>query len=54
MQLIKTVTTRGTRYYINGRRVTRDAYDTAKIGKRLECLQTVRFGDGWKHYACVR
>ena len=50
MQLIKTATTRGTRYYINGRRVTRDAYDLAKMGKRLECLHTVKHGDGWRYY----
>lgn len=54
MKLHTTATTTGTRYYIEGKRVSRDAFDLAKFGRRLECLQTVRIKNGYRHHCIAR
>ena len=40
MSLLQTVTARGTFYYIDGKRVSRDAAISAKFQKRLSCFIT--------------
>jgi hypothetical protein len=40
MNLLRTITPKGTRYFINSKRVTRDKYDEAKFGRTLSCIQT--------------
>ncbi len=40
MQLLQTVTAKGTFYYIEGKRVSREAFITAKFQKRLDCFIT--------------
>ena len=40
LQLCRTVTAKGTFYYINGRRVARDSFITAKFQRRQDCFVT--------------
>jgi hypothetical protein len=54
MQLLQTITPRGKRYFIDGRRTTREAYDLAKFARRLECFQTIIKGATVRHYVCAR
>lgn len=45
------------RYYIDGRRVTRDVFETHRSAcRRLDCLHTVRDRSGrfYRHYSCGR
>lgn len=54
MQLLQTITPKGTRYFVNARRVTQEAYETAKFWKRLECFQTIIKGTTTRHYVCAQ
>ena len=54
MQLLQTITPRGKRYFIDGRRTTREAYDITKFARRLECFQTIIKGTTVRHYVCAR
>lgn len=53
-QLLQTTTPQGTRYYVDGKRVSREAYDLAKFWRRLECFQTIIKGATVRHYVCAR
>lgn len=40
IQLLHTVTSKGHRYYVDGRRVSLDAFCAAKFGRRQDCFIT--------------
>jgi len=40
LELLRTVTAKGERFYINSKRVSREAFITAKFGRRLDCFIT--------------
>lgn len=40
LQLCQTVTAKGTFYYIDGRRVSRDSFLLAKFQRRIDCFIT--------------
>lgn len=49
---LHTITPKCHRYFINGRRVAREFYYSAMHQvSRLECLQTVRKGETFRHYS---
>jgi len=54
MNLLITITPKGTRYYIESRRVSKEAYQDAQFWKSLSCLQTVKKGDITQHYSIAR
>jgi hypothetical protein len=54
MQLQTTITPRGQRWFINSRRVTKEAYDLAQFWRRLDCFLTTIHGDTIRHYVNVR
>jgi hypothetical protein len=45
MELRRTTTPRGTRYYVNGTRVTRGAYEAVRFGRSLECFANWTVGN---------
>lgn len=59
MRRLKVVSPRCTRYYLDGKRVTREAYDAAAWGRTLECLRTDitdrgRVTETIRYYSTVR
>jgi hypothetical protein len=54
MQLLITITPRGTRYYKDSRRVTKRAYYDLSHRHTLECFQTITSGSTTRHYVCAR
>lgn len=50
MNLLQTITPKGTRYFINSRRVSLEAYEAAKFMKRLSCFSTQIVGHTTRHY----
>jgi hypothetical protein len=54
MQLLITITPRGTRYYMESQRITKARYYDHSRAHRLECFQTVIKGDTTRHYVCAR
>ena len=41
------------RYYIDGRRVTREALDAARFGRRVDTFASTRRGETVRHHVCV-
>ena len=41
------------RYFVDSRRVTREAYDAASFWRRTECLHTTTRGNLTRHFASV-
>jgi hypothetical protein len=55
MQLLRTITPKGQRQYVDGRRVTLAKYlETIYSAARLECLQTTIKRGTIRHYAIAR
>ncbi len=56
MSLCETINNRtgARRYFIDGRRVTRDAMDAAKFWRRIDCLVTLTRGEVTRHLCEVR
>lgn len=52
MQLCETIDnlTGARRYYRNGIRCTRDRYESAKFGRRLDCFHTITRGNLTSHH----
>lgn len=42
----------GSRYYVDGKRVSREAYQLAQINKYLNSFHTVISGHVIRHYCC--
>lgn len=54
-QLLKTTTAKGTRYYVDSRRVSREAFLEIKSGpnKRQDCFITRSDKAGTRDYSCL-
>lgn len=55
MNITTTINTRTgkVRYYIDGRRVTREALDAARFGRRVDTFASTRRGETVRHHVCV-
>lgn len=49
MELKRITTPRGTRYYVNGVRVKRAAYESVRFGRSLDSFSTTTVGDRTSH-----
>ena len=55
MQLIQTISPSGAkRYFIEGKRTTRERYELAQLWRRLECFRTTITRGTIRHYVCAR
>lgn len=53
LQLCRTVTSKGNRYYIDGRRVSLEAFQTAKFQRRQDCFITRATRKAVRDYSTV-
>lgn len=53
LSLCRTVTNAGVRYYINGKRVSLEKFQTAKFRRRQDCFVTRATRDAVRDYSAV-
>lgn len=54
MELMRVTTPRGTRYFVDGVRVSRRAYESVRFGRSLEAFSTTTVGDQTRHVCYAR
>lgn len=52
--MLRTITPKGTFYFVNSRRVSRDQFNETQFGRRLECFQTTIKNGIIRHYHTAR